>query len=91
MSLVKIKQKHQIILPSVIRQEVDLAVGDWVDVKIEKGRVVLTPKSIVDRQMAEALEDVKAGRVYGPFSSAHQLIKSLNSGKGKKKNLVKRK
>ncbi len=79
MSLVKVKEKHQITLPSVIREEAGLAVGDWVEVAIEKGRVTLTPKSIVDRQIAEALADVKAGRVYGPFSSAKELVKSLHS------------
>ena len=67
-------------MPSVIRQGVGLTVGDWIDVKIEKGKVVLTPKSVVDRQIAEALEDVKMGRLYGPFSSAKELIKSLHSG-----------
>ena len=87
MSLVKVKQKHQITLPSVIRAEVGLAVGDWVEAKVEKGRVVLTPKSIVDRRIVEALADVKAGRVYGPFSSAGDLTKSLRGRIKKNKRL----
>lgn len=81
MSLVKVKEKHQITLPSAIREEAGLNVGDWVEVKIEKGRVTLTPKSIIDRHIAEALKDIKAGRVYGPFNSAYKLIKSLHSEK----------
>ena len=91
MSLVKVKEKHQITLPNVIREGIGLAVGDWVDVKIEKGRVTLTPKSIVDRHIAEALMYIEAGRVYGPFSSAQELIKSLHGGRKKKTVLRKKK
>lgn len=91
MSLVKVKEKHQITLPSAIREEAGLAVGDWVEVAIEKGRVTLTPKSIVDRQIAEALADVKAGRIYGPFSSAKELIRSLHGEEKKKTGFTKKK
>jgi hypothetical protein len=32
----------------------------------------------VDRELALALEDVRKGRVYGPFSSAKEVIQSLH-------------
>lgn len=80
MPLVKVKQKHQITLPTIIREETGLSVGDWIDVKIEKGKVVLTPKSVIDRHIAEAMIDISEGRVYGPFSSAKDLTRSLRGG-----------
>jgi hypothetical protein len=36
-----------------------------------------TPKSVVDRRIAESLADFKAGRSYGPFKSARDLVVSL--------------
>jgi len=32
----------------------------------------------VEQRLAEGLEDVKKGRVYGPFSSAKALVRSLH-------------
>jgi len=49
----------------------------------------LTPKVFVDKQvekrLAEGLEDIKAGRVYGPFSSAKDMIRSLRGAQKSKK------
>ncbi len=57
------------------------APGDDLEVKLQKGRVVLTPKTLVDkdveRRLAEGLEDIRRGRVYGPFRSANAMIRSL--------------
>ena len=36
------------------------------------------PKSLIDKRLAEALEDMKHGRVYGPFSSVDELMESLD-------------
>lgn len=33
----------------------------------------------LDKDLQEALEDIKAGRVYGPFNSVKSLMKSLES------------
>ncbi len=32
---------------------------------------------LIDKQLTEAIEDVRRGRVYGPFSSAKEIIQSL--------------
>ena len=49
--------------------------------------ITLTPKSAIDRELALALEDIRQGRMYGPFASVDEMIHSLNSGarKGRKK------
>jgi hypothetical protein len=44
---------------------------------------VFTPKSIVDRALAEGLDDLKKGRVHGPFASAAEMLAALK-GKGRK-------
>ena len=85
MTLIRIKEKHQITLPSGLREAAGLGVGDWLEVKIEKGKITLMPKNLVDRHIAEALKDVEAKRVYGPFDSAKELIKSLREKTKKSK------
>ena len=78
MTLVKVKEKYQVTLPVSVRRKAGLAVGDLLEAKVQGGKITLTPKSIVDRELALALEDVKKGRVYGPFSSAKDMIRSLH-------------
>ena len=77
MAVVKIKSKFQVTLPSGLRDQIGLDVGDLLEAKVERGRITLTPKSLIDRELAEALEDVRQGRVRGPFKSAEALKKSL--------------
>jgi hypothetical protein len=36
-------------------------------------------KSEVDREIAEGLEDLKKGRVYGPFKTAEEMIRFLHA------------
>ncbi len=78
MSLVRVKTKGQVTIPSRLREKAGLKVGDFLDAKLEKGgRITLTPKTLIDRRIDEALTDVRRGRTYGPFDSADEMIASL--------------
>ena len=77
MSLVKVKAKYQVTLPDVLRRQVRVGVGDLLEAKVEKGKITLTPKSLVDRDIAEGLEDFRQGRFIGPFKSAKEGIRAL--------------
>ena len=48
------------------------------DAKGEHGRITLTPKSLVDREIAEGVADSKKGRTYGPYGSADETLKALH-------------
>jgi len=50
-SLVRLKQKGQVVIPDEIRQKLELAEGDYFEVTTDGRRVVFTPKkvTIVDR------------------------------------------
>ena len=76
--LVRVKEKYQVTLPASVRRKAGLAVGDFLEANVEGKKITLTPKSVVDRELALALEDVRKGRVYGPFSSAKEVIQSLH-------------
>jgi AbrB family looped-hinge helix DNA binding protein len=78
MALVKVKTKYQVTLPAAVCDQVGLTIGDMLEAKVEKGKIVLTPQALLDRGIAEGLEDIKQGRVYGPFNSADELLRSLH-------------
>ena len=45
---------------------------------MEAGKITFTPKSVVDRDVAESLGDFAAVRSFGPFKTDKELIKSLH-------------
>ena len=85
MPLVKIKQKYQVTLPASIRAQARLKIGDFLEAEVTGTHITLTPKSVVDRELALALDDVRKGRVHGPFDSAKEAIAFLHKGAKRKK------
>lgn len=85
--LVTIKTKYQVTLPTTVRKQAGLAVGDILEAKVEGKKITLTPKSIIDRELALALEDLRAGRTYGPFESVDELMRSLRANAKKHKRI----
>jgi AbrB family looped-hinge helix DNA binding protein len=49
MSIIKVKDKYQLTLPAELRERSGLEIGDIVEAKWERGKITLTPKSVVDR------------------------------------------
>lgn len=82
---VKLGASGQVVIPRVFHQELGLKPGDYLEAQLHEGTVVLTPKVLVDKrvaqEIAESLEDVRKGRVAGPFASADQMIESLHLGR----------
>jgi AbrB family looped-hinge helix DNA binding protein len=88
-ALVKVKEKYQVTLPVSVRQKAGLAVGDLLEAQVQGKKITLTPKVAVDRalvekRLAESFEDYRRGRVYGPFSSAKEAVRSLRAGRKRK-------
>jgi len=54
-----------------------LNVGDVLEAKLEKGKITLTPASLINRHIAESQAQIKNGRFYGPFDTAEEMIESL--------------
>ena len=84
-------EKGQVTIPTRIRTRLGIADGNVLDMKVRSNCVVLTRKGaddtddrlapaqrrIIDAQLAEGLEDVKMGRVYGPFKTIAELERSM--------------
>jgi hypothetical protein len=53
-----------------------MALASWL---AERDQIALTPKSLVDHEIAEGLGDVKEGRTYGPYGTADEMIGALHA------------
>ena len=76
--LARIGASRQVAIPKKLHDELGLAAGDIVEVERKGNQIVLTPKDIVEKGIAEGLEDLKKGRVFGPFTSVKDMLKSLH-------------
>ncbi len=83
MALTKVGPKFQVTIPKEAREAARIKVGDLIEAEVKRRVIVLRPKVLVDKafiekRLAAAEEDIKKGRVYGPFKSAKALIRSLH-------------
>ena len=78
MSIVTVKSKYQVVIPQLLRDQIRVKVGDIFEARAERGRIIFTPQTVVDRAVAESMADFKAGRSYGPFSSHKDFISALH-------------
>ena len=85
MPTVKLGASRQIVIPKKLYDKLGLEAGDYLEVELyQGGKLLVTPKELVDRhpeidkRLAEAEEDVKAGRLSKPFQSADELARHLN-------------
>lgn len=91
MELVTVKTKYQIVIPQSIRRRVPLDIGDLLEAAYEDGKIVFTPKSVIDRHLAEGLQDMARGRTHGPYKSAQSAIAALERKAARGKNSRSRK
>jgi len=87
MEVVTVKTKFQIVIPQRIREQAQVDIGDILEARVENGKITFTPKSLIDRHLAEGLEDARQGRTHGPYATAEAAIKALE---GRAKRHVKR-
>ena len=84
----KVTRHGQITLPSSVRKELGVEVGDLVEIEVIDEKAVLIPKKLVDKSQAyfwtrrwqegerEADEDIRTGRVKA-FNSVEELVEDL--------------
>ena len=85
MPTVKVGTSRQVVIPKKLYDELGLAPGDYIEVERHGGKLVLTTKQLIekhpeiDRRLAEAEQDVKAGRLSGPFQTVDDLARHLDT------------
>jgi AbrB family looped-hinge helix DNA binding protein len=56
-TLVRIHRKGQMTLPSRLRSAIGVAEGDLVEASVQRGKIVLTPKLVIDRSKFPNADD----------------------------------
>ncbi len=88
MSLIQVREKAQITIPSRIRKELGIKKGDYLDIVKEDDKIVIIPKILIDKvsvnlsvkgeeMLKEAINDVKKGKVKTHNDVTH-LIEDLH-------------
>ena len=99
MPISKLGQRRQVVLPKEICDELGLQEGDFVEVTRAEGKIIIKPKKLVDANdvltpeqkaaidasLTKGLEDMKQGRVHGPFSSVQDMLHALHGTRASKK------
>ena len=80
MPVVKIGVSRQVVIPRKLHDQLKLTPGDYLEVELKGGQLILTPKMLIEKRLAEGLEDIKKGRISRPFDSAETLIHHLHQG-----------
>ena len=85
MAAVKVGASRQVAIPKKLHDELGLSPGEYLEVERRGNQLVLTPKSLIEKRLAEALDDVKHGRLGGPYDSVEDLIASLHGARRPRK------
>lgn len=77
MAVVKVKSQFQVTIPPKIRAKAHVSVGDLLEAKVEGRTITLVPKRLIERELTLALNEVKRGRVKGPFPTTQAAVRAL--------------
>lgn len=89
-NVTKVTRNGQITLPAAVRRAANIEEGDYIEVTVEKERVILTAVRLIEKSQAyfwakewqegerQAEEDKKAGRSV-TFESAQEAVEFLRA------------
>jgi AbrB family looped-hinge helix DNA binding protein len=95
--LVQLRKKAQLTLPQSVRDKLGIEEGDYMDVQVRNGEIVLRVKKLIDKEQAwfwserwqqgerEAEDDIHAGRVQ-KFPDVKSAISYLHKQTDQKHN-----
>jgi AbrB family looped-hinge helix DNA binding protein len=83
MPIVKVRTNRQVTIPKAIFDELGLKEGDFVEVSLQEGRILITPKRLVDpedtlspeeeRLVEKGFEELKKGEYVTWQELKHEL------------------
>ena len=77
MQAVKVGVSRQVAIPKKLHDQLGLSAGDYLEIEVRGNQLILTPKELVNKRLAEAEADVRKGRLHGPYSTAPETVKAL--------------
>ena len=75
---VTVKDKNAVVIPASVMRKARIKVGDRLAANVEHGKITLTPKSAHVSGIEQGLDDIKNGRVFGPYASAAAAKKAFD-------------
>ena len=88
--LVKVTRGGQVTIPADVRRQAGIEIGDYVEMRLEEGHLVLVPKQLIDKDQTwfwtkewqaaerEAENDLRAGQMK-EFDTLDDLIADLDA------------
>jgi bifunctional DNA-binding transcriptional regulator/antitoxin component of YhaV-PrlF toxin-antitoxin module len=89
---VTVKSKMPLVVPMAVRRKAGLKSGQEIEFRVSGGVINIVPKlppaddeytpeqrRVIDARLAEGLADIKAGRTFGPFESADEMIAHMQA------------
>ncbi len=89
---VKNNNRTPLVVPPAVRRKAGFKSGEELEFKASGGVITIVPKlpsaddkytpeqrRVIDARLAKADEDIKAGRVYGPFNTAGEMAASIEA------------
>jgi AbrB family looped-hinge helix DNA binding protein len=77
--LAKVGTSRQLAIPKKVYDALDLNTGDYMEIVVQNNHLVLTPKTLIDKDTLQGLKEIREGKGIGPFSNAKDAIKALRS------------
>lgn len=84
--------KEALVVPPSLQRRAGFKAGDLLEIKASGGIITILPKAasaedeytpeqrrFVDARLAKGDEDIKRGRLYGPFDSADEMAASIEA------------
>lgn len=85
-----VKKRTDLVVPTSVQRRAGIKAGDRLEFKVSGGVITILPKRpraddeytpeqrrSIDARLARADEDIKHGRVYGPFNTAEEMAASI--------------
>jgi AbrB family looped-hinge helix DNA binding protein len=88
--LVKVTRGGQVTIPADLRRQAGIEIGDYVEMRMVEGRLVLVPKQLIDKDQTwfwtqdwqaaerEAQEELRTGQVKA-FDTLDELVADLDA------------
>jgi AbrB family looped-hinge helix DNA binding protein len=97
----KIQNKGQVTIPTAVRRQAGLAKGDLVNFAFQRGKIIITPKLVIDRSkfptagdeytptqrriIDAGIAEGRKGPYYGPFKNGAEVEAFMKKWKAKGK------
>lgn len=82
MSLVKIRERHQITIPKEVVNKLKVKTGDFMEVEVKEGKMTLVPKRVVPHTPAPKLSEKEQRVLEGAKKKITAIQKDLKNAKG---------